>query len=181
MDTRSPEQRSRIMRAVGTANTGPELRVRRLLHALGYRYRLHVRTLPGRPDLLFPSRRKVILIHGCFWHGHGCSKGRLPKSRLDYWGPKIEANQRRDDDVVCQLEERGWQTLVIWQCETKDVELLRARLVKFLDSTPQTDRLSNSETLPSQNESVSQPQNLKHGKTSRDRPVRRRWRNVARV
>src|SRR5262245_24900911 len=121
MDTRTPEQRSRIMSAVHTVNTGPELVVRRLLHRIGYRYRLHVKALPGRPDLVFPSRRKVIFVHGCFWHGHECNKGHLPKSRLDYWAPKIAANRLRDANVLRTLGEDGWHALVVWQCETGDL------------------------------------------------------------
>src|SRR5712664_2810518 len=99
-DTRTKEQRSRIMKSVGTYHTGPELTVRRLLHRLGYRYRLHRRDLPGRPDIVFPGRRKAIFIHGCFWHGHDCSKGKLPKSRTEYWTAKIRANQDRDARAV---------------------------------------------------------------------------------
>jgi DNA mismatch endonuclease, patch repair protein len=100
MDTRTPDQRSRIMQAVKQKDTGPELLLRRALHRLGYRYRTHAKDLPGRPDLVFASRKKVIFVHGCFWHGHDCSKGRLPKSRPEYWIPKIEANKARDERVV---------------------------------------------------------------------------------
>lgn len=134
MDTRSPQQRSRIMRSVKTRDTGPEMAVRRLLHALGYRYRLHTAKLPGRPDLVFPGRKKVIFVHGCFWHGHDCAKGRLPKSRLDYWGPKIERNTVRDSAVLENLRESGWKTMVVWQCECKDMPSLQRRLTKFLDA-----------------------------------------------
>lgn len=132
MDTRSPEQRSRIMQSVRTADTGPEWTVRRLLHACGYRYRLHLKTLPGRPDVAFPGRKKVIFVHGCFWHGHGCSKGRLPRSRLDYWVPKLETNKLRDLRNVEQLRSLGWESLIVWQCETADTEALLKRLTAFL-------------------------------------------------
>jgi len=116
-DTRSPDQRRRIMQSVGTKNTGPELKVRRALHALGFRFRLHRKDLPGSPDIVLPKWRTAIFVHGCFWHGHGCSKGRAPKSRLDYWLPKIEANRERDVTNENRLREQGWQVLTIWQCE----------------------------------------------------------------
>src|SRR5690348_10768683 len=96
-DTRTPAQRSRIMASVQQRNTGPEWIVRRLLHSNGHRYRLHSKKLPGKPDIVFGARKKAIFVHGCFWHGHDCAKGRSPKSRLDYWGPKLEANRRRDE------------------------------------------------------------------------------------
>lgn len=133
-DTRTPETRRRIMQSVGTQNTGPEMIVRRLLHKAGYRYRLHRRSLPGTPDIVFPAKRKVIFVNGCYWHGHRCSKGRLPKSRLDYWGPKIEKNKARDRRNVAALRRLGWKALTVWQCQTKDLDRLRARLVDFLDA-----------------------------------------------
>ena len=134
MDTRTPEQRRRIMRAVKTRDTGPELIVRRLLHSLGYRYRLHRKDLPGKPDVAFLSRRKAIFVHGCFWHGHGCSKGRLPKSRLDYWKPKLNGNRERDGRKEEELRAMRWRVLVIWQCETADLDALALRLQDFLGS-----------------------------------------------
>ena len=138
-DTRTKEQRRRIMQAVQSKNTGPEWTVRRLLHRLGYRYRLHRKTLPGKPDLVFPRRKKAIFVHGCFWHAHGCRYGRPPKSRLDYWLPKLRANKRRDSDKHARLEALGWQVLTIWQCETKDIEALTMKLCAFLE-----DEASNS-------------------------------------
>lgn len=132
MDTRTPEQRRRIMQSVRQKDTGPELAVRQALHALGYRYRLHSKNLPGRPDLVFPSRKKAIFVHGCFWHGHDCPKGRLPASRLDYWGPKIAANKERDERTVNELERSGWQCFVVWQCETKDAGRTVNNIVDFL-------------------------------------------------
>src|SRR6266702_5003268 len=114
-DTRTKEQRSRIMKSVGARDTRPELTVRRRLHRLGYRYRLHRRDLHGRPDIVFPSRGKAIFIHGCFWHGHDCSKGKLPKSRAEYWVAKIKTNQDRDARAVALLGQAGWQTLSVWQ------------------------------------------------------------------
>lgn len=133
MDTRTPEQRRRIMQAVRSKDTGPELVVRRVLHGMGYRYRLHRADLPGTPDIVLVSRRKVILVHGCFWHGHCCPKGRLPKSRLDFWRAKIDRNRQRDLSKTEQLEALGWRVLVVWQCETGDLEVLAARLRDFVD------------------------------------------------
>jgi DNA mismatch endonuclease, patch repair protein len=132
-DTRSPEQRRRIMQAVKTANTGPEMIVRRMLHRAGYRYRLHVRHLPGKPDIVFPTRKKAIFVHGCYWHNHGCRIGQPPKSRSEYWQPKLEANKNRDERNRNQLEELGWAVLTVWQCEIKDSAALEERLRSFLD------------------------------------------------
>lgn len=134
IDTRSPEQRRRIMQSVRTKNTGPELAVRRALFAAGFRYRLHRRGLPGSPDIVFPSRRKVIFVHGCFWHGHGCSKGKAPKSRTDYWLSKITANRERDERNLRALSELGWSALVVWQCELSDLPDLTHRLGIFLEN-----------------------------------------------
>ncbi|MBR1226894.1 DNA mismatch endonuclease Vsr [Bradyrhizobium sp. AUGA SZCCT0176] len=131
MDTRTPEQRSRIMRSVGSRHTAPEMIVRKLIHGLGFRFRLHQKRLPGSPDLVLARHGAVIFVNGCFWHGHDCSKGRLPKTRLDFWVPKIRRNQARDTDATKALEADGWRVLTIWQCETKDSQLLRRRLKKF--------------------------------------------------
>lgn len=131
MDTRSPEQRSYIMSSVRSRDTAPELLVRRLVHSLGLRFRVHRKNLPGRPDLVLPKHRAVIFVHGCFWHGHGCPKGRLPKSRLGFWRPKIERNQIRDTESAKALRSSGWRVLTVWQCQTKDTDRLRARLAKF--------------------------------------------------
>ncbi|WCR16593.1 very short patch repair endonuclease [Paracoccus seriniphilus] len=120
MDTRSPQQRRRIIQSVKQKGTTSELVVRRLLHGAGYRYRLHRKGLPGRPDIVFGKRRKVILVHGCFWHAHGCSKGKAPKSKLDYWGPKLAQNVERDAKNVRDLVNAGWQVLTVWECETRD-------------------------------------------------------------
>lgn len=121
------------MSKVGQKNTAPEMILRRALHARGYRYRLHRRDLPGSPDLVFPSRRKVIFVHGCFWHGHGCRWGNAPKSRAEYWLPKIEANRVRDNLALTKLSEMGWQPLVVWQCELRDPQPTIERAVAFLD------------------------------------------------
>lgn len=145
IDRVSPETRSAIMRSVGTKNTGPELCVRKLLHKLGYRYRLHRHDLPGRPDIVFPGRRKVVFVHGCFWHGHKCSHGRLPRSRTEYWEPKIESNRHRDKECMRRLRASGWSTLVVWQCELKDMSRLRAKLIEFLGA-PKAQLTGNERT-----------------------------------
>lgn len=132
-DTRTPEQRRRIMQSVKTRDTGPELIVRRTLFALGFRYRLHRKDLPGRPDIVLPSRKKAIFVHGCFWHGHGCRKGRAAKSRTDYWGPKLAANRARDARTLRQLRALGWDVAVVWQCDLSNIDALRSRLEKFVE------------------------------------------------
>jgi len=135
-DRLSPERRSALMKMVPTRNTTPELAVRRILSKLGYRYRLHRRDLPGTPDLVLASRRKVIFVNGCFWHSHpNCSKGRPPKSRSDYWVPKLKANQDRDTRNILTLQSFGWEVLVVWQCETKDAVSLGTKLETFVAET----------------------------------------------
>ncbi len=137
MDTLTPEERSERMSRVRSKDTNPELRVRRLVHSMGFRYRLYAKDLPGRPDLVFRSRRKAIFVHGCFWHRHrGCAKTRLPKSRgrLPFWREKFAANVRRDRRNQRDLRETGWDVLVIWECETETPELLRRRVEAFLDA-----------------------------------------------
>lgn len=129
------------MQSVGTKHTGPELLVRQLLTRLGYRYRLHGRRLPGRPDITFVGRKKVIFVHGCFWHGHGCRKGRAPKSRPDYWLPKIDGNRARDLTNEAKLHGLGWATLVVWQCELQGTGALEAKIVDFLGPPKNSDRL----------------------------------------
>ena len=122
------------MRAVKGQDTEPEMVVRRLAHSLRYRYKLHDKRLPGKPDLVFPARRKVIFVHGCFWHQHNCPRGaRLPKSHQDYWGSKLSRNQQRDAEHNSSLEAMGWQVLVIWECETRDRQTLATTLTLFLD------------------------------------------------
>lgn len=121
------------MQSVKTKDTGPEQLVRKALFAAGYRYRLHRKDLPGKPDIVFPSCKKAIFVHGCFWHGHGCSKGKLPKSRTEYWGPKIEANRQRDERNVETLQCAGWDVLVVWQCELSDRASAFERIARFVD------------------------------------------------
>lgn len=135
--TRSDEARSRIMRAVRSKDTTPELTVRRLIHKLGYRFRLHRKDLPGSPDLVFPGRRKAIFIHGCFWHGHDCKRGnREPKTNVDYWRNKIARNKARDWITLTTLKDAGWDIMTIWECQTSRAEQgnLTSRLVEFLGS-----------------------------------------------
>jgi DNA mismatch endonuclease (patch repair protein) len=134
-DTRTPQQRRYIMQSVGTHDTGPELAVRQLLTKLGYRYRLNVKKLPGKPDIVFPGRKRAIFVHGCFWHGHGCQKGQAPKSRLNYWGPKLKANIDRDAAQFAALQSLGWSVLTVWQCETTDPEKLSFKLGAFVEGS----------------------------------------------
>ena len=132
----SPELRRRTMQAVRSKNTRPELLVRRLLHANGYRYRLHSNKLPGCPDLVFPGRKKVLFIHGCWWHGHDCQRGsRVPKTNVVYWTKKVIRNRNRDADSRKQLEAQGWKVLAIWECELNDESSALMRLARFLDKT----------------------------------------------
>ena len=138
MDTFSRAQRSKIMRLVHSEDTQPEMVVRRLTHALGYRFRLHRKDLPGKPDLVFPSRRKIIFVHGCFWHQHRCKRGnRIPSSRQEYWLRKLRGNVARDKAVVRQLRKLGWGVLVVWECPTKPDKLdrLADRIARFLEKT----------------------------------------------
>ena len=125
--------RSANMRAIRSKDMRPELAVRHLVHQMGYRYRLHKKDLPGKPDLAFVSRRKVIFVHGCFWHAHkGCKAAHVPKSNLEYWGPKLERNLTRDLKNIESLMANGWETLIIWECETKTQEELKKRILDFL-------------------------------------------------
>jgi len=131
MDTLTRKQRSALMARIRGKDTGPELFVRKLVHGMGYRYRLHRRSLPGTPDLVFPARGKVIFVHGCFWHKHArCS--RLPKSRTEYWHPKLEANRQRDLKSRRKLRALGWKALIIWECELGKEDLAE-RIAEFLE------------------------------------------------
>lgn len=121
VDKLSPARRSDNMRRIKSKDMKPELLIRSLVHRMGYRFRLHAKDLPGKPDLVFRSRRKVIFVHGCFWHGHeraGCLDGRVPKSNVGYWGPKLVRNKKRDAEHIAALEAAGWKVKVIWECET---------------------------------------------------------------
>lgn len=124
--------RSENMRAIRSKGMWPELSVRRIVHGAGFRYRLHRSDLPGKPDLVFGPRQKVIFVHGCFWHGHGCKAAHIPKSNIGYWGPKLERNRVRDAKNIEDLILRGWKVLVIWECETKNKNEMKARIKQFL-------------------------------------------------
>lgn len=135
VDHVTSEGRTRIMSAIRSADTKPEVFVRRLLHKHGYRFRLHRSDLPGKPDIVFPSRRKVIFVHGCFWHQHQsrhCKASQLPTSNQNYWLPKLQRNKKRDAKVIAELRALGWLSLVIWECEINKQDLL-SRLHSFLE------------------------------------------------
>jgi len=132
-DNLSKEERSAFMARIRSKNTQPEILIRHTLHSMGYRFRLHYRRLPGRPDLVFTLRRKVIFVHGCFWHAHdGCSIAHLPKTRVAYWQEKFKGNRARDERNLANLCAAGWDATVIWECELHDVGDLAGRLVRFL-------------------------------------------------
>src|SRR3990172_1857336 len=123
-DTISPETRSRNMARIRGKDTKPEMLVRRALHQMGYRYRLHIHRLPGSPDIVFPTRQKVIFVHGCFWHWHSdrsCKIARLPKSRVEYWRTKLMRNRKRDRQTTASLKRLGWSVLTVWECETREL------------------------------------------------------------
>jgi DNA mismatch endonuclease, patch repair protein len=129
----TPEERSRIMRAVKGVDTGPEMTVRRLAHRMGYRFRLHRKDLPGKPDLVFPRLHKVVFVNGCFWHGHDCARGaRAPKANAEYWRTKISRNSLRDAANMAALKDKGWRATVIWECELKELARVEKRLAEFL-------------------------------------------------
>jgi DNA mismatch endonuclease (patch repair protein) len=140
MDIVAAEKRSSMMRAVRQRNTRPELRLRKSLHAQGYRYRLHVTGLPGRPDLVFPSRRAVVFVHGCFWHGHDCRAGAPPATRPEYWLPKIAENRARDARKQAELEVLGWRVLTVWECELRQIDECVRRVGLFLLCVPNRTR-----------------------------------------
>lgn len=131
-DKISPERRSANMRQIRDRGMKPEMAVRKMVHAMGYRYRLHRRDLPGKPDLVFGPRRAVIFVHGCFWHQHDCRDGHRPKSNNSYWDEKLRRNVERDAVQIAALEAMGWRALVIWECQIRDPEMLRQDLHAFL-------------------------------------------------
>ena len=131
----TPERRANMAR-IGSADTSPELAVRKLLHRLGYRFRLHRRNLPGTPDICFPGRKKAIFVHGCFWHRHeGCRRTTTPMTRTSFWNDKFRKNVERDRVNLRDLRELGWNVMVVWECETAKAETLGPRLTGFLDDT----------------------------------------------
>lgn len=143
-DKLTPARRSENMRQIKSRDMKPEVAVRKLVHALGFRYRLHRKDLPGKPDLVFPRLKAVIFVHGCFWHQHPiranrkCLDSRLPKSNLDYWIPKLSRNQARDKANIKDLKDLGWRVLVVWECETRDLSHLQSKIIMFLESKKST-------------------------------------------
>jgi DNA mismatch endonuclease (patch repair protein) len=135
-DVHNPEQRSRNMSRIRGTDTQPEMIVRRLTHRLGFRYRLHRKDLPGRPDLVFAPRQKIIFVHGCYWHCHSCRFGRvIPATNAEFWRAKRLGNVERDRRNLKILKTGGWRVLVLWECELHDTDALRRRLMKFLQPT----------------------------------------------
>ena len=127
------EQRSRTMRAVKDRNTTPEVAVRSMVHRMGYRFRLHRKDLPGKPDLVLPRLKKVIFVHGCFWHGHNCARGaRMPKTNIAYWQGKIGRNRERDGQHNVALKAAGWRVIIVWECELRNATKVERRLAKAL-------------------------------------------------
>lgn len=132
------ETRSRMMSGIRGKNTKPEMTVRRVLHAMGYRYRLHARELPGKPDIVFRRRRLAIFVHGCFWHRHpdsSCKLARMPKSRVEFWEPKLEGNRTRDEADVAALMAMGWKVLLVWECQLGNLESLKSTLLQFIQGS----------------------------------------------
>ncbi len=133
-DTLTKEHRAWLMGRVKRADTKSEMIVRRIAHALGYRFRLHRKDLPGSPDLVFPRLKKAIFVHGCYWHRHDCKKATTPKTNVDFWRQKFERNVERDRKALTELSKQGWRTMVVWECETKDKETLKGSVSAFLGS-----------------------------------------------
>ncbi|CCD89884.1 DNA mismatch endonuclease of very short patch repair [Bradyrhizobium sp. ORS 285] len=125
--------RSALMSRVKQRHTAPELLIRSLLHRAGFRFRLHSPKLPGRPDIIFPGRRKVVFVHGCFWHGHDCRRGKAPSSNKRFWQKKISGNRLRDEQTIGRLKELGWESFIVWECETKEAEIITGKLAQFLE------------------------------------------------
>jgi DNA mismatch endonuclease, patch repair protein len=135
MDVFTREKRSQIMSHVSDKNTKPEIVVRSLLHRMGYRFRLHKKDLPGKPDITLPKYKKVIFVHGCFWHGHtGCSRSKRPATNREFWHEKLDKNIERDKVTVNALNQLGWEVLAVWSCEVKDTNKMKTKLLSFLDS-----------------------------------------------
>jgi DNA mismatch endonuclease (patch repair protein) len=135
VDKFNPEKRSKIMARVKQANTHPEKAVRSTLHRLGYRFRVHRKDLPGNPDIVLPKYKRIVFVHGCFWHGHkGCKRSARPATNVVFWNQKLSANESRDRRVVRQLRKQGWTVLVIWGCETTNNDRIKEKLLKFLST-----------------------------------------------
>lgn len=125
-------KRSAQMAKIRSVNTRPEIAVRKALHARGFRFRLHRKDLPGHPDIVLPRYRAVVFVHGCFWHQHsGCRLASWPKTRVEYWGPKLGRNVERDILAISQLQELGWRPIIVWECDTRSPERLAARIEKL--------------------------------------------------
>lgn len=136
-DTVSSATRSRIMSKIKSKDTKPEIVVRQLLHGLGYRYRLHRADLPGSPDLVFPSRRKIVFVNGCFWHNHpGCVNSHIPANNREYWLSKLKRNRERDDRNLSLLKQDGWDVAIVWECQMKDMDMVAELLISFLARDP---------------------------------------------
>lgn len=134
VDTISAQHRSAVMARIRSKDTSPELMVRRIAYAMGFRYRLHVATLPGKPDLVFRRLRKIVQVHGCFWHQHeGCGDSHIPKSSVEYWKPKLTRNVDRDVENLKRLKALGWRVLIVWDCELRNVRIVTKRIRKFLE------------------------------------------------
>jgi DNA mismatch endonuclease (patch repair protein) len=132
-DVFAPEKRSWLMSHIKGKNTKPEIKVRKMIYSMGYRYRLNVKELPGKPDIVLRNRRKVIFVHGCYWHGHkDCSRAHRPSSNIDFWNDKIEANMRRDEKVIRELKAAGWSVFIVWECQLRHAEEVEKRLRDFL-------------------------------------------------
>lgn len=140
VDRVSPAIRSRIMASVPGKSTKPEILVRSIAHSMGYRFRLHRRDLPGKPDIVFPGRKSLVFVNGCFWHGHECKREKMPKSNKSFWDDKIKNNRLRDERVLSELKKLGWKVLTIWECETKDPEIVKRKLFEFLGAPNRPDR-----------------------------------------
>ena len=124
------EQRSRNMSAIKSKNTKPEIKVRKVLHSMGYRFRLHSKDLPGSPDIVLPKYKTVIFVHGCFWHRHeNCKYASTPKTRKEFWNKKFTENKKRDSEIQDKIKNLDWRSVVIWECETKNIENLRDKII----------------------------------------------------
>ena len=135
MDVFSKGKRSQIMSRISGKNTKPEIIVRSLLHRMGYRFRLHDKNMPGKPDIILPKHKKVIFVHGCFWHGHkDCPRSKRPSTNVEFWNKKIDGNIERDNKNIKSLENLGWKTLILWTCEIKNQDILKHKLKSFLDT-----------------------------------------------
>lgn len=143
--TETAEAITKRMRQVRREGTAPEMQIRHLLHALGYRYRLHDPKLPGRPDIVFRRRQKVLFVHGCFWHRHSCPRSTTPISNRTYWEQRFERNVRRDQVNQDELRAMGWDVMIVWECETKDRDALAAKLLDFLDYPRASEDISHPE------------------------------------